>query len=88
MFPKLKGLNLKVKLKLKLKLKLKCFEGVRRAYVRFPGGWYSKGRVVFNRLPRVRDRRFWTEGYSSSSQSRRVRDLTKERLKEGCSSGS
>jgi hypothetical protein len=52
--PKLKGLYLKVKLK--LKLKLKCFEDVRRTYV--------FRRVVFDRLPRVRDRRFRTEGCS------------------------
>jgi hypothetical protein len=39
--PKLKGLNSKVKLK--LKLKLKCFEGVRRAYVRFPEGVLEGG---------------------------------------------
>jgi hypothetical protein len=33
--------------------------------------------VVFDRLPRVRDRRFRIEGYSSGSQSYGVRDLAK-----------
>jgi hypothetical protein len=40
---------------------------------------------VFDRLLRVRDRRFRTECCSGGSQSRGVRDLAKEQLREGCS---
>jgi hypothetical protein len=44
---KLEGFNLKVK----LKLKLKCLKGVLE-------GGVPEGGVVFDRFPRVRDRRF------------------------------
>ena len=47
---KLEGLNLKVK--------LKCFKGI-------PEGGVPEGGVVFDRLPKVRDRRFRIEGCSS-----------------------
>ena len=38
---------------------------------------------MFDRLPRVRDRRFRTEGCSSGSQSRGVRDLCERAIKGG-----
>jgi hypothetical protein len=57
---------------LKVKLKLKCLKGI------------PEGRMVFDRFPKVRDRRFRTEGYSGGLQ--RVFGLAKERLR-GCSGG-
>jgi hypothetical protein len=59
-------------LNLKVKLKLKCLKGV------------PEGGVVFDRFPKVRDRRFRTEGCSGGLQ--RVFGLVKERLR-GCSGG-
>jgi hypothetical protein len=54
---KLKGFNLKVK------LKLKCLKGVPEGGI--PEGGVPESKVVFDRLPKVRDRRFRIEGYSS-----------------------
>jgi hypothetical protein len=60
-------------LNLKVKLKLKCLKGV------------PEDRMVFDRLPKVRDRRFRTEDCSGRLQ--RVFGLAKERLR-GCTGGS
>jgi hypothetical protein len=49
-----------------LKVKLKCFKGV------------PEGGMVFDRLPKVRDRRFRTKGCSSGLQ--REFGLAKERF--------
>jgi hypothetical protein len=65
---KLEGSNLKVK--------LKCFKGIPEGGV--PEGGVPEGGVVFDRLPKVRDRRFRTEGCSSGLQ--RVFGLAKERF--------
>jgi hypothetical protein len=62
---KLEGFNLKVK------LKLKCLKGV-------PKGGVPEDGVVFDRFPKVRDRRFRIEGCSGGSQ--RVFGLAKERF--------
>jgi hypothetical protein len=62
---KLEGFNLKVK------LKLKCLKGVPEGGIPeggIPEGGVPEGGVVFDRFPRVRDRRFRTEGCSSGSQ--------------------
>jgi hypothetical protein len=75
-------------LKVKLKLKLKCLKGVPEGSIPeggIPGGGVLEGGVVFDRFPRVRDRRFRTEGCSGGLQ--RVFGLAKERLNEGCSGG-